>query len=65
MKIRIEDFSLLRNDSASSDERFPTLRRNMHLHLQGLKDLVLGPHVQEEVVLNLIIRQAVCLTTAL
>ena len=35
------------------------------LHLQGLKDLVLGPHVQEEVVRNAFIRLAVCLTTAL
>jgi hypothetical protein len=33
------------------------------LHLQGLRDLVLGPHVQEEVVLNAFIRQEVCLTS--
>ena len=33
------------------------------LHLEQLKDLVLGPHVWKEVVLNAFIRQAVCLTT--
>ena len=37
IRIRIEDFSLLRNDFASSDEPFPTFRTNMAPSSSGVK----------------------------
>jgi hypothetical protein len=59
MRIRIANFSLLGNDFAPSDERFPTFRSNMAPSSSGGKNLVLGPYVQEEVAVNAFICQAV------